>query len=75
MKKGAHNSCMHFYKRELSPVRESFVMHTVVTRGSPYKQNFYNYGVNIATADFKRTLLKGMGDNVKCTIGISKGNK
>lgn len=73
--RGDFNSCMHFYKRDLSPVRETFVMHNVVAKGSPYKQNFENYGVNIATNDFKKTLLKGMGDNVICTISNSKGNK
>jgi len=66
---------MHFYKRDLSPVRESFVMHNVIAKGSPYKQNFYNYGVNIATNDFKKTLLKGLGDNVDCVTSSSKGGK
>lgn len=37
VKGGAFNSCMHFYKRDLSPVRETFVMYCVISRGSPYK--------------------------------------
>ena len=73
--RGSYNSCMHFYKRDLSPVRESFVMQSVVVKGSPYKQNFYNYGVNIATSDFRKTLLKGMGENVNCVTSSSKGGK
>ena len=35
--RGTYNSCMHFYKRDLSPVRESFVMQSVIAKGSPYK--------------------------------------
>ena len=66
---------MHFYKRDLSPVRESFVMHNVIAKGSPYKQNFYKYGVNIATSDFKKTLLKGLGENVDCVTSSRKGGK
>lgn len=50
-------------------------MQTVIAKGSPYKQNFQNYGTNIATSDFKRTLLKGMGENVKCVISTNKENK
>lgn len=38
---------MHFYKRELSPVREAFVNFEVISQGSPYKKNFEKYGVNL----------------------------
>ena len=34
-----------------------------------------NYEVNIATSDFKRTLLKGLGDSVTCTISNNRENK
>lgn len=50
-------------------------MHATISKGSPYKQNFVNYGVNIATSDFKKTLLQGMGENVNCTTSISAGRK
>ena len=56
---------MHFYKRDLTPVREQFVSHDVIGK-SPYSANFENYAVNITTSDFKNQLLKGMGDNTKC---------
>ena len=62
--KRTFNSYMHFYKRDLTPVRESIPITGV--RSSPYKSNFFNYGVNLSTNDFKKTLLKGMGDSVKC---------
>lgn len=63
---------MHVYKSELSPVRESYVMFNAK---SPYGQNFQNFGINIATNDFKKTLLKGMGDNVNCVTSNSKSGK
>ena len=63
---------MHFYKRELSPIRETFVM---LKKGSPYKKNFEQYEVNIATKDFKRNLLNSMGENVKCVTSYTKNNR
>jgi hypothetical protein len=63
---------MHFYKRDLTPIKESFPSQV---KPSPYKQNFQNYGVNLSTSDFKKTLLKGMGDGVKCVTSSSKNQK
>ena len=59
---------MHFYKRDLTPVKEGFTHGgTQITKASPYKQNFSNsFQVNLSTSDFRKTLLKGMGDSVKC---------
>lgn len=37
--------------------------------------NFQNYGVNIATNDFKKTLLKGLGDSVNCVTSYSNQGK
>lgn len=65
---------MHFYKRDLTPVLEQFVQHSVIGI-SPYTQNFQNYEVNIATLDFKNQLLKGMGDNTKCIKSQTKNGK
>jgi hypothetical protein len=65
---------MHFYKRDLTPVREQFVSLSVIGK-SPYKQNFDNYEVNITTAQFKDQLLKGMGESVKCIKSSTKNGK
>ena len=54
---------MHYYKRELSPIKENFPYGSYK---SPYRQNFSNYDVNMMSKDFKDTLLKSMGGNVKC---------
>ena len=69
--KGSFNSCMHFYKRDLSPVKEQFPL---PLKPSPYSKNFQNYGVNLSTSDFKRTLLKGMGDSVSCITSRSEAH-
>ena len=66
---------MHFYKRELSPVREAFINYDVISQGSCYKKNFENYATNLQTSDFKKTLLANMGEKVKCITGTIKGAK
>ena len=57
------SSCIHYYKRDLSPVQEAFPHNNNKT---PYRQNFSNYEVNMMSKDFKDSLLKSMGGNVKC---------
>ena len=58
-----YSSCIHYYKRDLSPVRENFPICNIKT---PYRQNFSNYDANMMSKDFKDSLLKSMGGNVKC---------
>ena len=57
------SSCIHYYKRDLSPVREMFPQCSIKT---PYRQNFSNYEANMMSKDFKSSLLKSMGSGVKC---------
>ena len=57
------SSCIHYYKRDLSPIRETFPQCSIKT---PYRQNFSNYELNMMSKDFKSSLLKSMGGNVKC---------
>ena len=57
------SSCIHYYKRDLSPIREAFPQSSIKT---PYRQNFSNYELNMMSKDFKKTLMKTMGGSVKC---------
>lgn len=57
------SSCIHYYKRDLSPIREMFPTCSIKT---PYRQNFSNYEANMMSKDFKSSLLKSMGSGVKC---------
>ena len=57
------SSCIHYYKRDLSPIREAFPQCSIKT---PYRQNFSNYELNMMSKDFKSSLLKTMGGSVKC---------
>lgn len=57
------SSSIHYYKRDLSPIREHFPVCSIKT---PYRQNFSNYDANMMSKDFKSSLLKSMGSGVKC---------
>jgi hypothetical protein len=57
------NSCMHCYKRDLSPVKENY---PALNPRTPYKQNFQTYELNMMSKNFKSSLLKSMGDSVSC---------
>ena len=55
-------SCMHFYRRDLTPVMETFAVAS--SKRSPYTQNFFE--ADLASGDFTCKLLKAIGDSVKC---------
>jgi len=57
------NSCMHCYKRDLSPVKENY---PALNPKTPYRQNFQTYELNMMSKNFKSSLLKSMGDSVNC---------
>ena len=50
---GKFTSCMHFYKRDLTPVKENFA---AINPKTPYRQSFENYDINVLTKDFKAGL-------------------
>lgn len=64
-------SCLHTYKRELSPVTEAFVMHAVVARGSPYLQDFKQDFGSLTFKDFQETLLQGIGEQASCVTATN----
>ena len=66
------NSCMHYYKRDLSPIKEAFTQCNIKT---PYRQNFENYGANMMSKDFKSSLLKSLGSGVKCMSSINQNRR
>lgn len=46
---------MHFYKRDLSPIKENFAF---CNEKTPYKGNFNNYESNLMGRGFKDNILK-----------------
>ena len=60
---GKYTSCMHFYKRDLTPVKENFAS---INPKTPYRQSFENYDINVLTKDFKAGLQSSLGSGVKC---------
>ena len=66
------NSCMHYYKRDLSPIKEAFTQCNIKT---PYRQNFENYGANMMSKDFKSSLLKSLGSGVKCLSSVNQNRR
>lgn len=69
---------MHFYNRHLEPIRENFK--SDISDQTPYNLNFetLNGSRDIMSHDFKSSLLKNMGENVKCMTSnkdLNKGSK
>ena len=62
---------MHFYKRDLTPVKENFVSGNLKT---PYRQSFEEYDISKMTNNFKNNLANSMGSGVKC-INSGGGDK
>jgi hypothetical protein len=60
---GKFTSCMHFYKRDLTPVKENFVQSNLKT---PYRQSFEQYDLTQLSKNFKTNLANSMGEGVKC---------
>jgi hypothetical protein len=56
------DSCMHFYRRDLTPVREAFAISS--SKASPYTQNFFE--ADLASDVFKTKLLKAIGVSAIC---------
>jgi hypothetical protein len=54
---------MHYYKRDLTPVKEIFAQ---CSEKLPYRDNFQNYEGSLMSASLKDDLLKGLGDGVRC---------
>ena len=63
---------MHYYKRDLSPIKEAFTQCNIKT---PYRQNFENYGANMMSKDFKSSLLKSLGSGVKCQSSVNQNRR
>ena len=63
---------MHYYKRDLSPVHETF---PICSQKTPYRQNFSNYEVNMLSKDFKSNLLRSMGSGVKCITSTDQNRR
>jgi hypothetical protein len=62
---------MHFYKRDLTPVKENFVAGNLKT---PYRQSFEDYDIANFSKSFKTNLANSMGTGVKC-VNAGKGDK
>jgi len=60
---GKFTSCMHFYKRDLTPVKENF---TLINHKTPYRNSFEHYDINALGKNFKESLISSMGSGVKC---------
>ena len=54
---------MHYYKRDLTPVKEIFA---TCNEKTPYKSNFQDYEGSLISKGFKNDLLSSLGENVKC---------
>ena len=62
---------MHYYKRDLTPVKEIFAS---CNERTPYRSNFQDYEGSLISQGFKDELLKGLGEGVKCVTQSSGGN-
>ena len=62
---------MHYYKRDLTPVKEIFAS---CNERTPYRSNFHDYEGSLISQGFKDELLKGLGEGVKCVTQSSGGN-
>jgi len=60
---GKFTSCMHFYKRDLTPVKENF---TLINHKTPYRNSFEHYDINALGKNFIESLITSMGSGVKC---------
>ena len=54
---------MHFYKRDLTPLREQYAQNNEKT---PYKANFQNYDGSLMGKSFKEELLNNLGGDIRC---------
>ena len=54
---------MHFYKRDLTPIKENF---GCCNDRTPYKANFQNYEGALMGKSFKEELLNNLGGGIKC---------
>ncbi len=54
---------MHFYKRDLTPVKENLPL---INPKTPYRQSFEQYDINALSKNFKANLISTMGAGVKC---------
>lgn len=54
---------MHFYKRDLTPLKENYA---ICQEKLPYKQNFQNYEGNLMSKAFKNQMLNNLGGQVRC---------
>lgn len=54
---------MHFYKRDLTPVKENF---TLLNPKTPYRNSFEHYDIMSLGRTFKDNLTNSMGAGVKC---------
>ena len=61
---------MHHYKRDLSPLKETFASCNDKT---PYRSNFQDYEGSLITQNFKDELLINLGQGVKCVTQTSNG--
>jgi hypothetical protein len=63
---------MHFYKRDLTPLKENFAL---CPEKLPYKQNFQNYEGSLLSKGFKEELLSSLGTGVRCIQSSGGGGK
>ncbi|CDW87238.1 UNKNOWN [Stylonychia lemnae] len=63
------STSLHFYKRDLTPLKENYSMCPDKT---PYKSNFQNYQGSLISKGFKDELLSSLGTGVKCVSSNAK---
>eukprot|EP00347_Sterkiella_histriomuscorum_P009800 403339843 len=60
---------LHYYKRDLTPLRENYAM---CSEKTPYKSNFQNYQGSLMSKGLKDGILNNLGDGVKCISSNTK---
>ena len=65
-----YNTCMHFYKRDLTPIREQFA---TFSDKLPYTPNFENYEGSLMSKTFKDELINNLGGTIRCQSATSRG--
>ena len=63
---------MHFYKRDLTPLREQYAQNNEKT---PYKANFQNYDGSLMGKSFKEELLNNLGGDIRCQSSSFLGRR
>ena len=52
---------MHFYKRDLSPIKETFAW---CNDRTPYKSNFQKYEGSLMSKGFKEEMINSLGQGI-----------